>query len=204
MESKDMERHLLSHSKFQCLFCQKTMKNAASFTYHEKVSCPILHGYRCLNCQTIFQTDKELVQHRATHITRDNKCIEKTKDDHRFACHLCDSSFARKSILEDHVIVVHKKIKRFHCEKCGQSFLHRSSHNRHAEKCGQPPAMNKMVTAFPEADQTFPEADQTFPGADETFPDADETFSEADKTFSEADHSLADADQKLTETEQIF
>ena len=133
---KDIDAHMISHRKFKCEYCQKTLKTASSFTYHEKVSCPVLHGYRCLHCQGTFSTEMDLAQHKSTTIQLGSQCVPKGKDDKKFACHLCESSFERKSHLEDHIIVVHKKIKRFHCENCGQSFLHRASHERHVLDCG--------------------------------------------------------------------
>ena len=72
-----------------------------------------------------------------------------------FHCHLCDTYFARKFILEDHIIAVHQGVKPFQCDQCEYSTAKKGNLKQHVKtvheknlpfKCTEPDCEKAYAT----------------------------------------------------------
>ncbi|KAI5747892.1 hypothetical protein M8J77_019570 [Diaphorina citri] len=76
--------------------------------------------FKCTDCPTIFTSFNGLKNHLDIHSGE--------KD---YACHICNKVFVRHSTLENHTKAVHEKIREFQCKVCGRAFFDVSNMKQH-------------------------------------------------------------------------
>ena len=55
----------------------------------------------------------------------------------KFKCEECDKAFPARAKLKDHVIIIHRKIKRFECHICGEKAFTKHGIKKHIERHGK-------------------------------------------------------------------
>ena len=115
LKRSSLKNHLLTHSDatpYTCSVCNKTFRHKVSLEYHEK-----LHGEKTIQCEicgAYFHRMGLLKKHKAfRHQGEGVKCQHCGKI-------LCD-----KGHLDQHIRVVHKKLKPFVCSECGMAMAHK-------------------------------------------------------------------------------
>ncbi|CAL4097346.1 unnamed protein product, partial [Meganyctiphanes norvegica] len=121
-----MLRHMKKHSKkqqkvYMCELCEVEFTEKKAFESH-KYDTHIKPGesFDCGLCNNCFDTSQELKRHIKIH------SVEKI----RFACVICDSTFASQTSLNIHKRT-HIGKKSFHCSKCKYSCTKKSTLDNH-------------------------------------------------------------------------
>lgn len=140
--------------RFLCTLCGKFYRHRRTLTAHLREG----HGkgpalpFPCQLCDRKFLKEGELQLHVNRHMkVKPFKCercgksfaskrtFHPTKHachilaDVKFMCSVCGKEFKTKKYLHEHE--VNHSVKRYRCEKCLQSFTHRSQILRHKKKC---------------------------------------------------------------------
>ena len=137
------------NSRIECNLCKKTL-NTKSYSYHTKNvhgECELIHS--CRKCPKSFQNKQGLKQHyKTTHENIDRKECSKCdltfvdertlkkhdKESHRdfrIFCQDCGTSLKNERSLKSHIEIVHKKLKRYKCDRCEKTFSQKHSLNSH-------------------------------------------------------------------------
>ena len=88
--------------------------------------------YKCNICQNCFQDDIEMSVHNLTHVDDLTESNEKERD--KFPCEICQETFPRNSLLQEHYVVSHKGAKPLCCGICGKTFSQTSVFLEHTSQ----------------------------------------------------------------------
>ncbi|XP_074041897.1 zinc finger Y-chromosomal protein isoform X2 [Leptinotarsa decemlineata] len=97
---ENLKLHIRSHgrlSRFNCKYCTSTFKNKYQRNRHEKLheKCESLLKYRCKICWRRMKSQEELDIHSLNH------------DHFKYKCDTCGEYFARKYLLNEHMVNIH-------------------------------------------------------------------------------------------------
>ena len=82
---------------------------------------------QCNMCKKEFENKDLLIAYMSL-----RACYSELDAQERFNCHLCDTAFEYKSVLNRHKKTIHdEKNKLLKCKKCEQVFPYKSSFSRH-------------------------------------------------------------------------
>lgn len=146
---KYLSRHIkaIHYKKFQCKNCMKTYFSNKETKEHNCPAVPLeeKEKYSCLICNKVFLRDVYLKKHMKCHENKEKNVSELEKKfmceicaktftkisnlnkhfkNHmspNFKCTICGKEFFRKDVLENHVLVAHKK-EQFKCKECNKAF----------------------------------------------------------------------------------
>ncbi|XP_055710216.1 gastrula zinc finger protein XlCGF57.1-like [Phlebotomus papatasi] len=112
----------------KCNICGKEFTSSYTLTCHlnthEIAKGPEdqkdVNQYLCAFCGVEQETSDEFKSHMETH-----------KKNNRWFCVFCPYNSIKKCHLQDHVKVVHQKVKEFHCPRCDRSFTGAGSLEQH-------------------------------------------------------------------------
>ncbi|CAH1118490.1 unnamed protein product [Phaedon cochleariae] len=127
----EMENNVPSEFSFSCILCNWVGNNRKSLRDHEKEHRSQWNGWKCLDCDKLFQKKIDFQRHRRVHTgIRPYLCIicgksftqkgamerhfqsrhgKKEVRDRLFACYICENKFFRKDNLNAHMKKVHIK-----------------------------------------------------------------------------------------------
>ena len=123
---RSLTKHMYDHSnkKHCCSTCGQKFAFASQLTTH-RLTHRKKPNQRCMypNCGRKFKSKSDLNRHAATHTSKWLVCPDcdtyKTKEKRNFESH-------RQS---------HNQIERYHCDTCGQGFVHNTQKLRHIKNC---------------------------------------------------------------------
>lgn len=124
--------------KFQCVIssCGFTTRNPAEFQRHTKIhKQPVTHA--CSVCDTVFETEDELKQHKISpehgdkYMKMHEKCRPGGVEPRNYRCKACQSWFGLRSYFINHMETEHHNYK---CPHCGLQFLQPGSRRLHLQQ----------------------------------------------------------------------
>ncbi|XP_053690668.1 zinc finger protein 883-like isoform X2 [Sabethes cyaneus] len=108
------------HQKHVCLSCGSRYVSKSNLIQHEKSQCGKVATFCCPQCDKRFFTSGGLKNHEKLHsIKKPNVCSQ------------CGKSFHRKSVLKDHISMVHSNVRWFECTLCPKSFTSKTVFQSH-------------------------------------------------------------------------
>lgn len=124
--------------KFQCVIssCGFTTRNPAEFQRHTKIhKQSVTHA--CSVCDTVFETEDELKQHKISpehgdkYMKMHEKCRPGGVEPRNYRCKACQSWFGLRSYFITHMETEHHNYK---CPHCGLQFLQPGSRRLHLQQ----------------------------------------------------------------------
>ena len=78
--------------------------------------------WKCDECDYAHAAKRGLIEHKTY--------IHPKESDFKL-CHMCPYKTPNKAALKKHIDIVHKKIRRFTCDQCGNQFIQKSQLTLH-------------------------------------------------------------------------
>jgi len=103
-----------------CDVCGKLFHSNSTMRAHR--SCHFFEKMECNECGTSFKTKKSLKSHMRSKHSEDS-----------FICYICQKEMANDFTLKSHIKRVHKKEKKFMCNKCGKEFFDKQAFENHSK-----------------------------------------------------------------------
>ncbi|CAH1159317.1 unnamed protein product [Phaedon cochleariae] len=121
-------KHEKNHKTFIC-DCGDTFTKWTLFLQHRKQTCKIDISHKCVICQKVFSTQRNLTVHSMVHLEESQKTA--------FICHFpnCSKSYQYKKNLNAHITTFHKEQKGFVCQEpnCGAVYKYKKTLKQHIE-----------------------------------------------------------------------
>ena len=108
----EFNRHVLSHTGFECEHCQKRFHRQSYLKLHMTIHSD-KKPYQCETCQSAFLTKQSLRRHEQTH---DEGKIES------YTCKICEQKFRTTYFMKLHRMKVHEGITGHPCVDCDKTF----------------------------------------------------------------------------------
>ncbi|XP_041971292.1 zinc finger protein 883-like isoform X2 [Aricia agestis] len=140
----ELPKHLETHKgPYRCKYCQKKFNKYGTLSFHmKKEHKHIKKNYTCNFCQESCKTEKILFKHLDRHTRlkvfdcdichsrmKDRSCMIRhirTHDPDRLdkihECPQCSWRFANKTNLNNHIKIVHERIRNYPCTSCARTF----------------------------------------------------------------------------------
>lgn len=104
----------LTKQKFACDKCEKVFATPTSLKSHKRVHA-VLKPPKCITCNILFKTKRELQRHNLTHANESSKTTKSSKpkntNQKKFQCSVCEKQFLRRDKLINHE-KIHKNRKK--------------------------------------------------------------------------------------------
>ena len=140
---------LKGQKECKCDLCGKNFKSQDSLKVHKDAVHLKNKAMKCEKCNKIFTTKSNLEFHnQSVHEKVESKCNlcgkmflhlnQHMKNSHEnkknlYECNQCIKAFDRKSTLDNHVRMVHKKEKLYKCNFCGKDWFNTVKLKRHID-----------------------------------------------------------------------
>jgi KRAB domain-containing zinc finger protein len=118
----DVQRKKIE-KEYKCLECGKMFSNYHTFYHHKKMHEGII--YRCVQCQSTFQTISGLKYH--------SKTVHEVR---KFECHHCQNTFKAKHSLKRHLSLHFNSIV-YPCNQCSAQFVTHAALRHHSLICSK-------------------------------------------------------------------
>ena len=115
---------------FNCSLCATGFLIKRNLLRHTQTVHEEKRPYKCSFCDQSFKTEEGVRNHSG-------KCVEhlkmspKLEPGERACCIQCDKTYVNKSMLRQHVEIVHLKIKKFQCDQCPLNFASKNGFKNH-------------------------------------------------------------------------
>ena len=107
-------------SEYACDKCDKKFVSKQYVLQHINAIHEKNRNFICIICSQRFSDDQNLKRHEGS-----------VHDGQKIPCSKCDSEFTTKTMLKDHVRVIHEKLIRYKCEVCETPFKYQENLGRH-------------------------------------------------------------------------